>query len=476
MPEKVKDSTVGVPLRNCPLYKAIYRLKSKDHIVGFTKRAIFKGYKRINNSITKSAELPKKTLEKFPENQIKCELQANFVNYNKARTNMYIGHLRKWAKDRGKLKKELVSEKQVVEFAKNMFLSWTVEQQASFSIDHIVKELITLGLPINNRVIEILVKAFKGEDTENDSISVNEFLTFMRGSKIDEHISNVLKRIVEKKEVLNNIRSNIVNSPNKSINYKTDAGFVVKIPLEGKANKQKVILDTRNYKNERILMEFMYDKQGNLINKESTTIEEIEVIQEWWNEIEKEAGCTDEVPITIAINFLISKNVVKNSNQAKQLLGSTVRHSKPLIKFDDFKKFLYRGVFRNVIKDLCTEVKRNTDTNSTAYPEFVKIGSYKRKLLMTAIDPNDPQHQQGAKIIDKLKKQYEKMGEYIKLQITNEESYKSRQVKIKQRQNYSLGEQDHHINKYKEHLKDTKEIIQKYKKVLFTQPKFNEFE
>ena len=74
---------VGVQLTNCPLHKAIYKLQSKDNITGFSRRTIFKGFKRLNNTFIKNETNVKSSFEKFPEKQIQQELEANSINYKR---------------------------------------------------------------------------------------------------------------------------------------------------------------------------------------------------------------------------------------------------------------------------------------------------------------------------------------------------------------------------------------------------------
>lgn len=421
--ERVKDSAVGIPLKNCPLYKAIHRLQSRDYVAGFTKRAIFKGYRRLNNSFTKSTEFPKKAFERFPESQVRCELRGNFANHGKARTGVYAGRFYKWAKDRGKVKMSVVSEEQVVEFAKNLLLSWTAEDKATFSVDEMVKELITLGLPVDNHIITSLANSFKAKDSAE--INARDFLASVAGSKVCAHISDALKRAVQRREERDSCGE-------KSLG-------VAKWWREEKSAKDV-----------------------------SRTVKEIEVVQEWWEEVEQKAGCTDDVPIAVVTNFLIAKNLVKNSDQAKRLLGSTAKNAKKVVNFNDFKKFLYRGVLRNALRYLCAEINKSIKPKEAKFPEFVHIANYKRRLLMTALDPANPQHQQGVEVFDKLKKQYEKMGEHLVVGGEGSDS-RSRQSRVRKRQNYSLSEKD-----YDDQLKSTTEIMQKYKKVVFAPPKFSE--
>ena len=437
---------VGVQLTNCPLHKAIYKLQSKDNITGFSRRTIFKGFKRLNNTFIKNETNVKSSFEKFPEKQIQQELEANSINYNKARSDVTEAEIYKWIKSKGKITKDLVTDKEILEFTKNMFLAWDVGNNTKFSIEKIVEELITFGITTTNRILTAMVKSFKGKESNNESINANDFLNFMANDKITTHISNILRRIIDKKEMFNIIpckSNNIISeSPKKSLNYKvpnTD-GTIIEIPLFNEPDSQKVILHSNNSQDEKISMQFIYNNKGNLIDQKIAKIskkennqspntfvkmlkpqtknqsvnyierkssskkinEEIKVIKGWWAEIEKAAGYKEDIPINIVADLLVSKSLVENRDRAKQLLGSTVKHPKQYVDFSDFRELLYKGVFKNAIKDICQELElqHHNNTEELKLPKFLQISNYKKKLLMTAFDPSNPNYKQGSKIFE----------------------------------------------------------------------------
>ena len=472
---------VGVQLANCPIHKAIYKLQSKDNITGFARRTMFKGFKRLNNSLIEGKRNAKTAFETFPEKQIQQELQVNSINYNKARAEVSEAKINRWFKSKGK-KVEKASDKQVIEFAKNMFLSWDTNDNAHFSVDRIVEELISMGVAIDNRIMNAIVKSFKASE-----ITATEFLTFMKGDKISMHISKILRRIADKNICLNETEN--AKSPNRSINYKVadGNGTVIEIPLE--PNNQKIILHTNDSQNKKITMHFTYDKEGNLLEEKAidkskskkakqeeieklpcvqknageSAMEEINIIKDWWSEMERKSGYKEDIPINIVADMLVEKNVVDNRDKAKQLLGSTFRHTKSLIDFIDFKQLLYKGVFRNVIKNLYTQVKEQRSNEESKLPKFLQISNYKKRMLMTAFDSSNPRYKEGVKIFERLKVQYEKMGKLPVIQSTEEDAPKPK-IKSKQQNVKADG-----------NLSDYIDIMKKYKKLISTHPEYNEF-
>eukprot|EP01022_Parablepharisma_sp_SALTPOND_P016317 TRINITY_DN2379_c0_g1_i1.p1 TRINITY_DN2379_c0_g1~~TRINITY_DN2379_c0_g1_i1.p1 ORF type:complete len:487 (-),score=66.70 TRINITY_DN2379_c0_g1_i1:2762-4222(-) len=377
----------------------------------------------------------------------------------KVKAEVSENEVTKWLQSKKRIRKNLISEKQVIEFAKNMFLSWDTEGKGCFSVDKIVGELVGLGLAIDSKIITSLVKTFKGGKGDT-VIKVEEFLKFMRGDKVSMHISEVLRGIVEQREsylkrafAKNAASKKSPELPMKSISYKINEkdNAVIEVPLENKAESRKVILHTCNAENEEVALHFVYDKEGNLMeevavnqSKEDArhvlqnfekalkplpekrrlasvprktiqhprqnfnkTLEEIHVIQKWWREIEKKAGYKEEVPINIVADFLVLKGIGANRDKAKQLLGSTYKQNKRYVDYTEFKELLYKGVFRNAIKYIYTEVKGQKNEEEKL-PEFMQISNYKKKLLMTAFDSTNPQHQQGIQIFHTLRKQHAK--------------------------------------------------------------------
>jgi hypothetical protein len=474
---------VGVQLANCPIHKAIYKLQSKDNITGFARRTIFKGFKRLNNTLIENKRNTKTAFEAFPQKQIQQELQANSVNYNKARADVSEAQITRWFKSKGK-KVDKAADKQVIEFAKNMFLSWDTNENTEFSIDRIVEELITMGVDIDNRIINSIVKSFNASE-----ITAKDFLTFMKGDKVSMHISKILRQIADKQLSMSETCSGMEYGmlPKRSINYRVGdgSGTVIEVPLE--VNSQKVILHTNNSQNKKIAMHFMYDKEGNLVeenpldkskkvrekeveklplvqkNAGESALEEINIVKDWWSEIERKSGYTEDIPINIVADMLVEKGVVNNRDKAKQLLGNTLKHSKPLIEFIDFKQLLYKGVFRNIIKNLYTEVKEQRGKEEAKLPKFLQISNYKKTMLMTAFDPTNPRYQESVKIFERLKIQYEKMGKLPVIQLTEEVAPKPK-AKSKQ-QNVKVDS----------NLSDYIDIMKKYKKLISTHPEYNEF-
>lgn len=465
----------GVQLANCPLHKAIYKLQSKDNITGFARRTIFKGFKRLNSTFAQSKRNAKTAFEEFPEKQIQQELQANSINYSKARADVSQAQIARYFKSKGKLKRAQISDKQVVEFAKNMFLSWDAKEDAAFSVDRVVEELISLGVAADSKVVRAVVKSFKGP-----LVTADEFLSFLKGDKVTAHISKVLKQIVDKKMSFtgSTAESNNMKSPSRSINYKVGDtnGTVIEVPLE--KGSEKVIVHTNSGKG-KVAMHFVYDKEGNLVegkvvgkseeklpeiqkNSGESAIDEINAIKEWWSEIERKSGYKEDIPINIVADALVEKNIVDHRDKAKQLLGNTLKHSKPFVDFTDFKQLLYKGVFRNLVANLCREVKNRSGSEEGKLPEFLRISNYKKRLLMTAFDPANPEYKRGVKIFERLKTQYERMGKLPVIEWEEEPVVKG---KTKER-----------AGSIKEKAQgDYIEIMKKYKKLISTHPEYNEF-
>eukprot|EP00826_Nyctotherus_ovalis_P014468 TRINITY_DN14034_c0_g1_i14.p1 TRINITY_DN14034_c0_g1~~TRINITY_DN14034_c0_g1_i14.p1 ORF type:complete len:537 (-),score=141.09 TRINITY_DN14034_c0_g1_i14:133-1743(-) len=492
-------AAAGVQLTNCPLHKAIYKLQSKDNITGFARRTIFKGFKRLNNTFVQNKKNAKTAFEEFPEKQIQQELQANSINYGKARADVAQAQINRYFKSKGKLRQPLISDKQVIEFAKNMFLSWDAKEGTAFSIDRVVEELISLGVAADSRIISAVVKSFKGP-----FLTVDEFLSFLKGDKVTAHVSKVLKQIVDcginhkevkitkptvdKKTSFNgntaeskdrNSTKNNMKSPSKSINYKVgdSNGTVIEVPLE--KGSEKVIVHTSSGKG-KVAMHFVYDKEGNLVegkvvgkgkgeklpeiqkNSGENAIDEINAVKDWWSEIERKSGYKEDIPINIVADSLVEKNIVDHRDKAKQLLGSTLKHSKPFIDLTDFKQLLYKGVFRNLVANLCREVKSRSSSEEGKLPEFLRISNYKKRLLMTAFDPANPEYKQGVKIFERLKTQYERMGKLPVIEWEEEPVVK--------------GKSKERVGNVKEKAQgDYIEIMRKYKKLISTHPEYNEF-
>ncbi len=270
-------------------------------------------------------------------------------------------------------------------------------------------------------------------------------MRFMRGDKVSMHIGRVLQRLDERradaiKEVAHGeCREICAARPKRSINYVLDRGTdtVLEVPLD---RNGEVLLHTRNEANQRVSLSFTYTADGQLTSQglvtreaevlrhfeshlrpyrtrtgnpvhdlsaskqkdvftaKNRTLAEIRAVQEWWGELESRAGCGGRVPANAVADFLVSKRIAIGRDKAKQLLGAT---KGGLIDFGVFRDLMYRGVLRNAIRYICGEVGKQGKEKKL--PEFMRISNYKKRFLMKAFDPEDPQHGQMSRVLSALK-------------------------------------------------------------------------
>lgn len=537
---------------NKPVQKAMYKLQCYDNIAGFTQNTILGTYKRLTeNYIKRSPSKKHESYEKFPEKQISDEIKNHSLNYSNLNKEIVQHDVEKWLGEKHVDKNSFENDKKVIEFAKNMFLSWDTENKGSFSIDKIIEELVSLGLAIDSKIITSLVTTFKNKKlgqkpSGKTEIKVEEFLKFMRGDKISMHISSILKGIREKNdEIFDNNDKNVGEKTprmqKKSISYKIPEikNTFIEIPVNSKKNQ--VLLHTVNNENENISMHLSYDNEGNLISKKSInhtrnyaskimsnfekslekqniitvphkpgekmppnipnskphklnkTLEEIKIVQDWWAELEKKTRAREYIPLNDVADFLVEKTVAPNRDKAKLLLLANKNEDNGVpnkyVDFMEFKQLMYKGIFRNAIKYIYGEVKESSKSENL--PEFMQIANYKKKLLMTAFDPDNPQHQQGIQIYNTLKKQYEKTNNSIftkynlpnldlteptiPLSLNKQDKYHEKCIPGKISSNLYSFRKKQEENKMREELIDQKSIMQKYRELISEKPEINEF-
>ncbi len=143
-----------------PVHRAIYELQKADNVAGFTKSTVMGTYRRLSRQLQNSPaaasyaeEKPLAATEKFPEGAIMQELKGERIDYDKIKSTLAEHDRRMWRHNREGQQDEYENERQVIEFANNMFISWDSDGRGRFSVDRVVEELVSLGLALDGRII-----------------------------------------------------------------------------------------------------------------------------------------------------------------------------------------------------------------------------------------------------------------------------------------------------------------------------------
>ncbi len=85
--------------------------------------------------------------------------------------------------------------------------------------------------------------------------------------------------------------------------------------------------------------------------------EEIRLVEQWWQELERTAGYKGKASFSAAARLLVAKKVTRSEGRAMQLLKKAAAN-KDQTDFDVFRQLFYKGIFQKAVKRVCAEARQ----------------------------------------------------------------------------------------------------------------------
>jgi hypothetical protein len=205
-----------------------------------------------------------------------------------------------WMRTRGVKQR---SKEKHFEFAKDLFKIWDSDGGGFLDVDEISLPLISLGLSTDSGFVEKLIKSLKqkklkhAEDTmpsDDLSFTLKDFVSIFNADRVGEKISAIVQEECIRREERKRLEEQALLLQNHSKGRETEQVEVERFHSVPKKEKAPSL------------------------------VEQMEVVDEWWREIDPQKRC--EVPVTVAAQLFVRKGISQDEELAKKILLKSINN------------------------------------------------------------------------------------------------------------------------------------------------------